>query len=142
MPNGKSSSGKHLRQLLFSEVIAQPKSIAAQMALSCPMTSPADPRTVDATEPILQEITAIGRRLEAMDLKISDLSAASTSIRTDIACKSRSGPHDCRGSHRDDTGTRRRVVVPMGKDHRLGGQEPEGQCPFLWHTGTQGRFQH
>ncbi|KAJ1209670.1 hypothetical protein NDU88_005043 [Pleurodeles waltl] len=37
-------------------------------------------------ESILQEITAMGRRLEAMDLKISDLSAASTSIWADIAC--------------------------------------------------------
>ncbi|KAJ1157909.1 hypothetical protein NDU88_010606 [Pleurodeles waltl] len=35
---------------------------------------------------ILQEITAVGSRLEAMDLKISDLSTASASIRTDIAC--------------------------------------------------------
>ncbi|KAJ1216947.1 hypothetical protein NDU88_004545 [Pleurodeles waltl] len=34
---------------------------------------------------ILQEITAVGWRLEAMDLKISDLSTASTSIWADIA---------------------------------------------------------
>ncbi|KAJ1180184.1 hypothetical protein NDU88_005408 [Pleurodeles waltl] len=46
---------------------------------------PTDPRPVDATECILQEITAVGRRLEAMDLKITDLSTASTSIRADIA---------------------------------------------------------
>ncbi|KAJ1185075.1 hypothetical protein NDU88_001870 [Pleurodeles waltl] len=38
-----------------------------------------------ATELILQEIDAVGRRLEAMDLKITDLSAASTSIWADIA---------------------------------------------------------
>ncbi|KAJ1169862.1 hypothetical protein NDU88_001750 [Pleurodeles waltl] len=37
-------------------------------------------------ERILQEITTVGRRLEAMDSKILDLSAASTSIRAYIAC--------------------------------------------------------
>ncbi|KAJ1180984.1 hypothetical protein NDU88_006195 [Pleurodeles waltl] len=45
----------------------------------------ANPHPADDTARILQEITAVGRRLEAMDLKISDLSAASTSIRADIA---------------------------------------------------------
>ncbi|KAJ1118843.1 hypothetical protein NDU88_007030 [Pleurodeles waltl] len=45
----------------------------------------ADSHPTDATDRILQEITAVGWRLEAMDLKISDLSAASTSIRADIA---------------------------------------------------------
>ncbi|KAJ1200045.1 hypothetical protein NDU88_003874 [Pleurodeles waltl] len=72
MPSGKSS-GKHSLQLLFSEAIAQPKFMAAQLALSGPVTSPAEPRAVDATDRILQETTAVGRRLEAMDLKISDL---------------------------------------------------------------------
>ncbi|KAJ1176694.1 hypothetical protein NDU88_001962 [Pleurodeles waltl] len=51
-----------------------------------PTTVPADPRALDATDCNLQEITAVGRRLEAMDLKITDLSPASASIRTDIAC--------------------------------------------------------
>ncbi|KAJ1110862.1 hypothetical protein NDU88_008208 [Pleurodeles waltl] len=46
---------------------------------------PADSHPADATDRILQEITAVGQRLEAMDLKISDLSVASTSIRADIA---------------------------------------------------------
>ncbi|KAJ1107962.1 hypothetical protein NDU88_005347 [Pleurodeles waltl] len=55
---------------------ATPPSSAAQ---------PANPRPADATDRILQEITAVGQHLEAMDLKISDLSAASTSIRADIA---------------------------------------------------------
>ncbi|KAJ1130261.1 hypothetical protein NDU88_008615 [Pleurodeles waltl] len=44
-----------------------------------------DPRPVDATERILQEITAVGRCLEAMDLEITDLSTASTFIQADIA---------------------------------------------------------
>ncbi|KAJ1155607.1 hypothetical protein NDU88_008336 [Pleurodeles waltl] len=50
----------------------------------CGLTS--RPQAVDATDRILQEITVVGWCLEAMDLKILDLSAASTSIRTDIAC--------------------------------------------------------
>ncbi|KAJ1202194.1 hypothetical protein NDU88_005995 [Pleurodeles waltl] len=50
------------------------------------MAMPADPRAVDALYRIFQEITAVGRCLEAMDLKISDLSMAFSSIRMDIAC--------------------------------------------------------
>ncbi|KAJ1136251.1 hypothetical protein NDU88_002668 [Pleurodeles waltl] len=84
MPNGKSS-GKHSRQLLFSEAIAQPKTMAAQMVPPCPATSPADPQAMETAYRILQEITAVGRRLEVMDSKISDLTVASTSIRADIA---------------------------------------------------------
>ncbi|KAJ1116975.1 hypothetical protein NDU88_005176 [Pleurodeles waltl] len=83
MPRGKSSR-KHSRQLLFSEAITQPKVVAAQQTLSSPSTMPDDPRVMDPTDRILQEITEVGRRLKAMDLKITDLSAAS--IRMDIAC--------------------------------------------------------
>ncbi|KAJ1213290.1 hypothetical protein NDU88_000928 [Pleurodeles waltl] len=60
--------------------------MATQPALSSPLTLPADPRAVDTTDRILQEITVVGRRLKGMDLKISDLSTASASFRTDIAC--------------------------------------------------------
>ncbi|KAJ1123948.1 hypothetical protein NDU88_002415 [Pleurodeles waltl] len=84
MPSGKSS-GKHSRQLPFSQAITQPKVIATQQILSSPTTVPAHPRVIDATDRILQAITAVGKRLEAMDLKITDLSAASASIRTNIA---------------------------------------------------------
>ncbi|KAJ1192952.1 hypothetical protein NDU88_002258 [Pleurodeles waltl] len=49
------------------------------------MTTPSDSRSTDATNHILQAITAVGRHLEAMVLKISDLSTAFTSIRADIA---------------------------------------------------------
>ncbi|KAJ1143458.1 hypothetical protein NDU88_009767 [Pleurodeles waltl] len=84
MPNGKSS-GKHSRQLLFSEAIAQPKTMAAQTAPPCPAPSPADLPTLEVTDRILQEIAAVGRRLEAMDLKITDLTLPSSSIRCDIA---------------------------------------------------------
>ncbi|KAJ1150927.1 hypothetical protein NDU88_003714 [Pleurodeles waltl] len=47
------------------------------------LTSPTP--SIEATDRILQEIAAVGRRLEAMDAKISDLTVASTSIRADIA---------------------------------------------------------
>ncbi|KAJ1146582.1 hypothetical protein NDU88_012848 [Pleurodeles waltl] len=84
MPSGKSS-GRHSRQLLFSEAIELPRPMAAQEIPPGSTTRPADSRSTDATDRILQEITAVGWRLEAMDLKISDLSSASTSIQANIA---------------------------------------------------------
>ncbi|KAJ1157069.1 hypothetical protein NDU88_009784 [Pleurodeles waltl] len=57
--------------------------MAAQVTPPCSATSLA---YSCATDCILQEITMVGRRMEAMDLKISNLSAASTSILADIAC--------------------------------------------------------
>ncbi|KAJ1193153.1 hypothetical protein NDU88_002458 [Pleurodeles waltl] len=84
MPNGKSSA-KNSRQLLFSEAITQPKTMVEQTAPPCPTPSPADPPTLEATDRILQEIASVGRRLEAMDLKRTDLIVASSSIRADIA---------------------------------------------------------
>ncbi|KAJ1126466.1 hypothetical protein NDU88_004873 [Pleurodeles waltl] len=59
--------------------------MAAQVIPPCSTTPPADPSSADATDCILQEITAVGQCLEVMELKMSDLSAASTSIRADIA---------------------------------------------------------
>ncbi|KAJ1129328.1 hypothetical protein NDU88_007699 [Pleurodeles waltl] len=46
---------------------------------------PVDQPTLDATDRILQEIASVGRRLEVMDLKTTDLILASSSIRVDIA---------------------------------------------------------
>ncbi|KAJ1211084.1 hypothetical protein NDU88_006446 [Pleurodeles waltl] len=60
--------------------------MTTQPTLSSPVALPAEPRATDATDHILQEITAVGWCLEAMDLKNSDLSTASASIRTDIVC--------------------------------------------------------
>ncbi|KAJ1135463.1 hypothetical protein NDU88_001902 [Pleurodeles waltl] len=59
--------------------------MAAQTIPPCSTIPPADPRPADSTDRILQENTAVGRRLEAMDMKISDFSTASTSIGADIA---------------------------------------------------------
>ncbi|KAJ1088828.1 hypothetical protein NDU88_001983 [Pleurodeles waltl] len=60
--------------------------MAVQETSSSPAPVSAESRTLDASDRILQEITAVLRHLEAMDLKITELSAASASIRTDIAC--------------------------------------------------------
>ncbi|KAJ1210978.1 hypothetical protein NDU88_006340 [Pleurodeles waltl] len=55
------------------------------MATPGPMPTPTDPSASEATERILQEIGSVGRSLEAMDQKITDLTIASSSIRADIA---------------------------------------------------------
>ncbi|KAJ1163435.1 hypothetical protein NDU88_003893 [Pleurodeles waltl] len=84
MPNDKTAS-KHSRQLLFSEAIAQPKAMTAQTASQGHTSLPVDQPALDATDRIVQEIASVGRRLVAMDLKITDLTLASSSIRADIA---------------------------------------------------------
>ncbi|KAJ1143834.1 hypothetical protein NDU88_010136 [Pleurodeles waltl] len=56
-----------------------------QTATPCPTSSPTDSPVLEATERILQEIVSVGRRLEAMDLKITDLTITSSSIQADIA---------------------------------------------------------
>ncbi|KAJ1149737.1 hypothetical protein NDU88_002542 [Pleurodeles waltl] len=84
MPNGKAA-GKHSCLLLFSEATAQPKTMTTQAAPPGLVPSSADPPPLEAADRILQEITSVGRRLEVMDLKITDLTVASSSICTDIA---------------------------------------------------------
>ncbi|KAJ1191341.1 hypothetical protein NDU88_000657 [Pleurodeles waltl] len=59
--------------------------MAAHVTPPTSAAEPADFHSADATDHILQEITAVGQRLEAMDLQISDLSVASTSIWADLA---------------------------------------------------------
>ncbi|KAJ1115530.1 hypothetical protein NDU88_003754 [Pleurodeles waltl] len=78
---------KHTRQILFSEAIYQPCSMAspATPMTSGPTASVNDADLDTATERILQEIAAVGHRLEAMDSKIMDLSTVSHSIRSDFA---------------------------------------------------------
>ncbi|KAJ1178742.1 hypothetical protein NDU88_003984 [Pleurodeles waltl] len=84
MPSGKPS-GKHSRQLLFLEAITQSKTMAAHTATPGPTPLPTDSLALEATERILQEIASVGSRLEAMDLKITDLTVTSSFIRADIA---------------------------------------------------------
>ncbi|KAJ1210757.1 hypothetical protein NDU88_006119 [Pleurodeles waltl] len=84
MPNDKTA-GKHSHQLLFLEAIAQPKTMAAQTAPQGHISPLVDSPPLEATDRILQEIASVGRRQEVMDLKITDLTLASSSIRADIA---------------------------------------------------------
>ncbi|KAJ1128533.1 hypothetical protein NDU88_006911 [Pleurodeles waltl] len=72
-------------QLLFSEAIAQPKTMTTQAAPPSHTPSSVDPSLLEVTDCILQEIASVGRCLEVMDLKITDLTVASSSIRADIA---------------------------------------------------------
>ncbi|KAJ1203345.1 hypothetical protein NDU88_007132 [Pleurodeles waltl] len=86
LPNDKTA-GKHTRQLLFSEAISQSHPMASPAApvASGPKASTNDALSDNAMECILQEIAAVGRRLEDKGSKITDLSMASHSIRSDIA---------------------------------------------------------
>ncbi|KAJ1170474.1 hypothetical protein NDU88_002350 [Pleurodeles waltl] len=86
MPTGRAT-GKPTRQLLFQEAISLPRPMASSVALvdlGSPTTS-ADTCSDTAMERILQEIVAVGRRLEAMDTKITVLSTAFSLIQADIA---------------------------------------------------------
>ncbi|KAJ1110047.1 hypothetical protein NDU88_007402 [Pleurodeles waltl] len=84
MSNGKAA-GKHSLQLLFPEAIAQPKTMVAQTVPQGHTSPLADSPPLEATDRILQEIASVGRRLEVMDLKMTDLTMASSSIRAEIA---------------------------------------------------------
>ncbi|KAJ1119632.1 hypothetical protein NDU88_007817 [Pleurodeles waltl] len=59
--------------------------MAVQAVPLCPESSTAPLPPMEATDRILQEIAAVGRRLGVMDAKISDLTVAPTSIGADIA---------------------------------------------------------
>ncbi|KAJ1194100.1 hypothetical protein NDU88_003395 [Pleurodeles waltl] len=90
MPGGKSAaknSGKPVRQLLFSEALlhsktSPPAPVAQQPAWTHTMSDPAQESTMDR---ILQEISAVGRRLEGMDNAMALLTAKTKSIHLDIA---------------------------------------------------------
>ncbi|KAJ1165056.1 hypothetical protein NDU88_005486 [Pleurodeles waltl] len=90
MPGGRSSHknmGKPARQLLFSEVLLQVKWAPLQMAtqpstIHQEMANPAQEPTMDR---ILQEISAVGCRLEGIDNAMVSMAVETKSIRTDIA---------------------------------------------------------
>ncbi|KAJ1099868.1 hypothetical protein NDU88_004962 [Pleurodeles waltl] len=111
-----------------------PTSAAAQLADSHP------------TDRILQEITAVGWRLEAMDIKDFkplcglNLHTGRHSLFPSNSNGPRSTPHNRRGSHCGSTGPGHGDTVLADEDHRLGGQKQERQCPLFWHTGTQRRI--
>ncbi|KAJ1191623.1 hypothetical protein NDU88_000939 [Pleurodeles waltl] len=59
--------------------------MAGHTATPGPTPLQTEPPALEATESILQEIASEGRRFEAMDLKITDLTITSSFIRADIA---------------------------------------------------------
>ncbi|KAJ1088809.1 hypothetical protein NDU88_001964 [Pleurodeles waltl] len=90
MPGGRSShknSGKPARQLLFSEALLQTKGPLPTPAPQPPTThhDMTDPTQESTMDHILQEISAVGRRLEGMDSAMVSLTAETKSIRMEIA---------------------------------------------------------
>ncbi|KAJ1117723.1 hypothetical protein NDU88_005920 [Pleurodeles waltl] len=89
MPRGTSagkSIGKPVRQLLFTEAFQHSRSMISNKGLkkedlSHTSAGPAQNATI---ERILEEVTAVDRRLEGMDSTISSLVAETKSIRLDI----------------------------------------------------------
>ncbi|KAJ1217136.1 hypothetical protein NDU88_004733 [Pleurodeles waltl] len=80
MPGGRSSiktSGKQARQLLFSEALLHSKASPPVPVTHQPVQHHAmsDPAQETTMERILQEISAVGRRLEGMDNTIASLAA-------------------------------------------------------------------
>ncbi|KAJ1161389.1 hypothetical protein NDU88_001875 [Pleurodeles waltl] len=90
MPAGRSSnkhSGKPARQLLFSEALQHsqtfpPASKVHPPGQPCTMTDHVQETTMDR---ILQEISAVGRRLEGMDSMMASLMEETKSMHLDIA---------------------------------------------------------
>ncbi|KAJ1162009.1 hypothetical protein NDU88_002489 [Pleurodeles waltl] len=82
MPGGRSSHknmGKLAQQLLFSEALP---TAAQTSAAHQEMADPAQEPTMDR---ILQEISAVGRRLEGMDSAMVSMAAETKNICTEIA---------------------------------------------------------
>ncbi|KAJ1124273.1 hypothetical protein NDU88_002734 [Pleurodeles waltl] len=86
MPFGKTT-GKCMHQLLNSDAISPPPTMAPPAVTLSPNPTGAfvDTHPDTAMERILQEITAVGHRLEAINSKIMDLSTNSKPIRADRA---------------------------------------------------------
>ncbi|KAJ1197676.1 hypothetical protein NDU88_001532 [Pleurodeles waltl] len=84
---GYKPTGKPACQLLFLEALAQhwPVPVTTVPPMTDPPETMQSPKSDFSMECILQEITAVGRRLEDMGTKISDLAAESMSIHNDIA---------------------------------------------------------
>ncbi|KAJ1174566.1 hypothetical protein NDU88_006387 [Pleurodeles waltl] len=89
MPRGKTASktpGKPARQLLFSEALHQQKHPPAEDLPPSPRTSMAHDTQGVTVDRILQEISAVSRKLEGMDSAMVALTTETRSMRLDIAC--------------------------------------------------------
>ncbi|KAJ1109159.1 hypothetical protein NDU88_006523 [Pleurodeles waltl] len=88
MPRGKTTGktmSKPARQLLFSEALRQRKHPSAEDPPPLPCTRMADDTQGATMDRILQEISAVSRKLEGMDSAMVALTAETRSMRLDIA---------------------------------------------------------
>ncbi|KAJ1122723.1 hypothetical protein NDU88_001208 [Pleurodeles waltl] len=88
MLRGKATgkaTGKPARQLLFSEALRQQKHPPTEDPPPLPCANMADDMQGATMDRILQEISAVGRKLEGMDNAIVALTAETRSMRLYIA---------------------------------------------------------
>ncbi|KAJ1130397.1 hypothetical protein NDU88_008750 [Pleurodeles waltl] len=88
MPRGKATgkaTGKPARQLLFSEALRQQKHPPTEDPTTLPCANMTDDMQGATMDHILQEISAVGRKLEGMDNAMVALTAETRSMRLDIA---------------------------------------------------------
>ncbi|KAJ1191142.1 hypothetical protein NDU88_000458 [Pleurodeles waltl] len=88
MPRGKTTgnaTGKPARQLLFSEALRQQKHPSVEDSPPLPCANMADDTQGATMDRILQEISAVSRKLEGMDNAMVALTAETRSMRLDIA---------------------------------------------------------
>ncbi|KAJ1084817.1 hypothetical protein NDU88_004963 [Pleurodeles waltl] len=85
--SGDKSSGKPARQLLLSEALhpSRPPASVLDSQLTNSLTATDNPEHSTTMDHILQEIAAVGHRLEGMDFTIATLAAETKSISLDIA---------------------------------------------------------
>ncbi|KAJ1088645.1 hypothetical protein NDU88_001801 [Pleurodeles waltl] len=87
MPRGKSTgkiSGKPAHQLLFSEALRHQKYPPEEDPILPPRTNMTDGTQGASMDRILQEISAVGRKLEGMDNAMVALTAETRSMRLEI----------------------------------------------------------
>ncbi|KAJ1115720.1 hypothetical protein NDU88_003942 [Pleurodeles waltl] len=88
MPRGKTAdkaSGKSARQLLFSEALRQQKHSSTADFSPPPHAIMSEDAQGVSMDCILQEISAVGRKLEGMDNAMAALTAETRSMRLEIA---------------------------------------------------------
>ncbi|KAJ1210922.1 hypothetical protein NDU88_006284 [Pleurodeles waltl] len=87
MPRGKTTgkaTGKPACQLLFSEALRQQKHPSAEDPPPLPCTNMADDTQAATMDRILQEISAVSRKLEGMDIAMVVLTLETRTMRLDI----------------------------------------------------------
>ncbi|KAJ1112143.1 hypothetical protein NDU88_000411 [Pleurodeles waltl] len=88
MPDGRTANrqpGKPSRQLLFSKALSHQRDLPAEEHPLTPPSSMADTAQGATMDHILQEISAVGQKLEGMDSALASLTVETKSIPLDIA---------------------------------------------------------